>query len=175
MIYKSAKGAPLNDEQAQRYGERMAILEEENNGLIPEILVEDAKRKDSPLHDWFEWDDKRAANRYRIEQGEKLLRSIVVMVKSGEDEEREIRAFHAVEVKDAEPSEREGYNRKRYVSIGNVLSDQNYRKQLVESALRELETWRKKYATYHELVLAVEAVSKVLEQKEAILFEASRS
>lgn len=175
MIYKPAKGAPLNNQQAQRYGERMAILEEENNGLLPEILIEDGKREDSPLHDWFEWDDKRAARRYRIEQAEHLLRSIVVMVKSGEDEEREVRAFHAVEVKDAEPSDRDGHNRKRYVSISNVLSDQNYRKQLVEIALRELEIWRKKYATYQELTWAVEAVSKVLDQKEAILFEASRS
>lgn len=175
MIYKPVKGSPLNQEQAQRYGERMAILEEENNGLIPEILVEDAKRKASPLHDWFEWDDKRAANRYRIEQARNLFQHVAVVVKTSEDEEEIVRAFHAVEVKDAEPSERDGANRKRYVSIGNILSDENYRKQLVESALRELENWRKRYATYQELVLAVEAVDKILEQKEAIIFEASRN
>lgn len=176
MIYRPAKSSGITISQAQRYGERIAALEEENGGVIPEILVDDAKKEQSPLHDWFEWDDKHAANRYRIEQAEYLLRHIVVTVKTPDGNKEEFRAFHVVNVQEGDKTnDGREQQRGRYVSIRNVLSNENYRKQLVENALRELEIWRKKYATYQELVLAVEAVSKILEQKEAILFEASRS
>lgn len=175
MIYKPGKHVGFGKEKAQRYGERIAVLEEENGGLFPELLVEDAIKEDSPLHDWFEWDDKRAARRHRIEQAEYLLRSIVVEVESPGGAQ-EVRAFHVIKVdEDDKTNDGRDMQRGRYVSIQNVLAEPDHRRQLVENALRELEIWKNKYKQYQELVLAIETIDKILEQKEAILFESSRS
>lgn len=42
--------------------------------ISPEELVEAARDPGSPLHDFFEWDDAEAAERYRLVQARTLLR-----------------------------------------------------------------------------------------------------
>lgn len=46
--------------------------------LTPEQVVADAKRKASPLHEMFEWDDAKAAHSFRIEQARSLIASVEV-------------------------------------------------------------------------------------------------
>ena len=69
MIYKPVRGSSLTLEQAQSYGEHIETLIEENNGsIVAAQVVDDAKAKSSPLHDFFEWNDKQAAIKWRLEQ-----------------------------------------------------------------------------------------------------------
>jgi len=99
MIYKPAKGSSLTEEQAQRYGERIeVIIEGQDGNITPDDVVSDAKDKASPLHDFFEWNNARAANLYRTDQARYLLRSIHVVVKRDDDGDKEIniRAFYNV-------------------------------------------------------------------------------
>lgn len=57
--------------------ERLRELEDHNNGtLTPEVVVEDAKNPSSVLHDYFEWDDHKAAKEYRLDQARELIRSV---------------------------------------------------------------------------------------------------
>lgn len=65
--------------------------------LTPELVREEARPVDSPLHDRFEWDDTAAAEAHRLEQAHRLIRSVRVVYRSAEhDEDRSVRAFHAV-------------------------------------------------------------------------------
>jgi len=41
--------------------------------LTPRDVVADAKRKDSPLHSYFEWDNAKAATKYRLVQARRLI------------------------------------------------------------------------------------------------------
>jgi hypothetical protein len=51
-------------EQAQQYGERIAVLIERHDGVVtPDLVVDDARDPTSPLHEFFEWDDRDAAER----------------------------------------------------------------------------------------------------------------
>jgi hypothetical protein len=59
---------PILNELAQRYGQ-----------LTPERIVEEARQPSSPLHSYFEWDDKIAAERHRLNQARILLRTIVIV------------------------------------------------------------------------------------------------
>lgn len=43
--------------------------------ITPEQLVEAARSEGSPLHRYFEWDDKEAADKYRLMQARTLIRS----------------------------------------------------------------------------------------------------
>lgn len=48
-----------------------------NGGRItPEQVLEDAKDPESPIHDYFEWDNNAAANRFRLGQARALIRSV---------------------------------------------------------------------------------------------------
>lgn len=66
-----AKAAAL-EEIAQRHG----------GGLTPPIVVEEARAKDHPLHDYFEWRDGIAAEKYREDQARALIRSVRIQVLS---------------------------------------------------------------------------------------------
>lgn len=44
--------------------------------LTPETVLRDAKRKESPLHSSFEWDDKKAAHQHRLDTARELIRGV---------------------------------------------------------------------------------------------------
>lgn len=157
MIYRAARGAPITDDQAQRYGERMEALAEEGNGSVtPHMVYEDAKKKRSPLHDYFEWDDSAAADAFRLNQARELLRFVHVVVTRENGAEEEVRAFHNVVIeKDEDTAER------TYAPLARVLSEEELRKQVVAKALHEFEQWRKRYKQYQELAPLFRTYEKV--------------
>ena len=60
---------------------RLVEISAENGGtLTPDAVVKDAKLKNSPLHGQFEWDTKKAAHQYRLEQARALIRTVRVVV-----------------------------------------------------------------------------------------------
>ena len=60
---------------------RLREMSQENGGkLTPELLFEDARNPDSPLHPQFDWDDSTAAEKYRIQQARNLLCSATIEV-----------------------------------------------------------------------------------------------
>ena len=64
----------------------------ENRGkLDPNEVVSEASKKDSPLHDYFEWDDGVAAAAHRLEQARTLIRRVKIVVQEGEREVRTVR------------------------------------------------------------------------------------
>jgi len=74
-----------------------AVLEElykRRGELRPVDLVEEATDPDHALHDRFEWDDRRAAHEYRLDQAAQLIRSVRVRFIVG-DEEVRVNRYHA--------------------------------------------------------------------------------
>ena len=56
---------------------RFKIIKESNDGLLTaEAVVADAKSKDSPLHQYFEWNQGRAAMMWRLEQARRLMAAL---------------------------------------------------------------------------------------------------
>lgn len=49
---------------------------ERNGRLTPQRVVEAAKSKKSPLHEFFEWNDVVAAEAYRLDQARALIRTV---------------------------------------------------------------------------------------------------
>lgn len=60
--------------------ERLAELYETHGHLTPDIVLEDAHDKTSPLHGEFQWDNKLAAHQYRLQQARELIRSVKVTI-----------------------------------------------------------------------------------------------
>lgn len=73
----------MTAEQREAVREHLEKLAAENDGRItPEMVVSDARDKNSPLHDYFLWDTKKAAYQYWLDQARELIRSVRVEMRT---------------------------------------------------------------------------------------------
>ena len=149
--YKSL--GKFSNEKACVYGEHIQGLAERLGGVTKQDLVEDGRSPDSPLHEYFEWKDDVAAERYREVQAQYLVRHIVIEYRrTGSTEVEEIRLIHSAKKK--------GNAKPFYVTVNQVDESDDYRAQAVETALRSLESWIKTYGLYHELWGLTQAITQ---------------
>ena len=143
--FAPANGSRLTVEQAARYGSRISKLSEKRGFVTPSIVLEDARKSASPLHDYFEWDDSAAAEAWRISQANYLIRSIVVTIV---DEDRpQIKQFFSV----TPTPEMKTDASKVYVTLNTVLSHEEIREEVIAYAKQELKGWSERYRQYSEL------------------------
>ncbi len=149
ITYRVMPGAHINKEKAAKYGRHLSKLARTHE-LTPEFVRDEARDPKSPLHDFFEWDDKKAAEQYRIERARYLLRSIAIQIVGPKGEVLETRAFHNVVV----PIDSEEQEIRVYRPSELVFSDDGMKSQVVDHALQELIGWQDRYERYGELKAA---------------------
>jgi hypothetical protein len=130
------------------------------NGLLrPRDIVNFARNTKTALHKCFEWDNKKAGEEYRKEQARRLIRVYVVEYKHPHRTAKPIRAIVSL------PMDRRksggGY---RYLE--NVMSDKEFKAELLKSALDDLETFKQRYQTLRELAGIFKAIDHVAEEIE---------
>lgn len=120
----------------------------EKNGCVrPGDIVEESRDESAPLHECFEWDDTEAARMYRERQAGDMLRGITVEVVTEKREPVEVRAFVSTG--------------KAYRGVTEVLKSDEQTSYLLERALAELESFRRKYRTLSELAPVFRAIEEV--------------
>ena len=73
----------MSAETREAVRRRLEQIAAANGGrLTPEQVVEDAKRKDSPLHAHFTWDVRKAAHAHWIDRARELIRSVRVEIRT---------------------------------------------------------------------------------------------
>ncbi len=146
MIYEWKRNVYQVD--AQEAGEFLSNLQERAGYVTPSLIVDSSRTEESPLHNYFEWDDSIAGEQYRRVQAGTILRTIVLVKASGVEEEEPIRvrAFMNIQEEDDE-----GDVRSMFMSVGRVMENDSYRNYVLEQALRELGSFRRKYAQLKEL------------------------
>ncbi len=127
--YKPRKGSRLNKEQAQKYGQRIAQIIETEGDATAELILEDAKAEDSPLHDFFEWDDTEAARQHRLYQARTIATNIVEVVVV-EGVETDQRSFFSVTNEDKKAV---------YVTVKTAIDNKIYSKQLLDKLINHLQ------------------------------------
>jgi hypothetical protein len=152
MVYKwKQERFPV---KAQEAGEELERMQARNNGITPQIVVEESKPKDSTLHKCFEWDDTKAAGKFREQQARVLIANIItVRVEEDQEEIKPVRAFVNVTDCDDEPS--------KYISLETALNDENYKKQMIGNALKELKSFQQKYRNLKELGGLFDEINKI--------------
>jgi hypothetical protein len=151
--FSTAFGSRLPDSKVQRYGEELERISRQNKGrLKPEVVVHEARRVSSPLHDYFEWNDAAAAAGYRLDQARYLMRNIEVTI-THDREERVTRAFHCITFKE---EERES----AYVPVEAVVANPEYLAQVIKRALAEADAWRGRWREYSQLEAIFEAIEE---------------
>ena len=127
------------------------IAIEKKDGLTAETLLEKAKDDNSSLHDFFEWDDTVAAEKWRLVQARNVINEVKILV-----DDTEMYAFESVRVNAVteENSERE------YKSIVEILGTSEYKSQLIERAIHEIQHWKKRYEEITELSPIFDSIKK---------------
>ncbi len=149
MKYKSKWGLP-GGITPQVAGEEIERIKQKSGFITPVMLVAKAKAKSSRIHDCFTWDDTEAAKLHRINEAKFLLRMIQVEI--GSDEETVVtRAFVSVSEGDSTA----------YQTIQTVMGDDDLREQLLQQALKELRSFKQKYAQLKELAKVFAAIDKI--------------
>lgn len=161
--YKATEGARISDAEAELYGTRLSELEETHGAITPLIIVEDAKDKASPLHAYFEWNNRKAAEAYRIEQAKLLIRSIATIIVETTNrgmEEKKIRIWHSV---------RNASGENVYVDLENARENDDYMRQIIAYAWQQLEGWRERYGMYAEFKQIAAAIEETKKKRKMMI------
>jgi len=142
--YKAVPGSRVSDADARVVGPELERIGRANGDLTPEELAS------SPLHKFFEWSDRRAAQKYRLEQARHLIRSVQIKI-VGERTPVEVRAFVKVERATANG----------YMPTVKAFSRADYRAQVLTRALEELNVWQQRYAALQELAGVFTEIDKL--------------
>ena len=145
MIYKW-KVAGLMPVDAQTAGEELNRIYTKNGALNPADIVDESRPEDAPLHDCFEWRDDVAAEKYREQQAQTIVRAIVAVNEDATKSES-VRAFVHV--------------RNTYEPISVVVNDAEKIQEVLQTALRELAAFRRKYETLSELAPVFRAIDEL--------------
>lgn len=149
MIYEWKYNMPI---KAQVVGEHFERLEKQQGHITPKIVLESARSETSAIHPCFEWNDDVAAEKYRETQAGLLIRNLTVkMIETGEKQTEPVRAY--VSIKQSDSSE--------FISLQNVLKDDELTQKMLEQAKNELNAFEKKYSALQELSKVFEAIAEV--------------
>ena len=131
MIYKWT--IPVYPVDAQTAGIELENIAKKRGSLKPSYVVEESADNGAVLHKCFEWDNEKAADKYRQRQAQDLIRNIVTVKIDNIEPLKPVRAFVNVR------------QEQEYVSVISVLHNPELRKNMLESAIKELEAFRFKY------------------------------
>lgn len=150
--YVAAKGTRLGKRKAQIYGQCLEEIERKNGCISPRAVVNRAREKSSPLHSYFDWNDTRAAEKYRLVQARGLINHLTVVINY--DTGAVQKAFFNVS---------SGFKENKsfaYVNIERALTNKEYRRQVLQNAMAEILYWKTKYQEYSEFKGIVGAINK---------------
>ena len=156
MVYQYK--VPYARVRAQIAGEELARIEKEKGFLTPEMVVDESREDDAPLHPVFEWNDRKAAERYRIVQAGSLIRNVTVKIDEVPRMEP-VRAFVNV----APAGKRKGV----FVSIKSAMDDADSRETVLARALAEFEKVKEKYKDLQELAGIFAEIDRLAMEKGA--------
>lgn len=131
--YFALAGSKFSNDDARAIGPVLQDLASVGD-VTPAAVVHAAHSSNSPLHAYFEWNDKVAAGHYRESQAQEMIQSVRVRF-TAHDKEYSTRAYQVVtRPQNTLPEE---------TVVTNVVT---HPLEQVAQALRELDAWRIKHS-----------------------------
>jgi len=121
-------GTLIKNDDIQAIGETLDVLTSNNGGkLTPTIVVKEASKKNSVLHEYFEWDNTKAAKQWRIQQARNIIAGVaeVVIIKTKPSIKR---SFFSVTEN----------GQKNYVTLRKAITTKSHRKELLSKIRNHL-------------------------------------
>ena len=118
---------------------------EQTIGLTPKTLLDANRAEDAPLHSCFEWNDGEAAEKYRESQARHIINCLCI--KTEQVEQPTVRAFFNIQ-------------KTSYESTGVIIRQEDKYAKLLDTALKELEAFKRKYISLKELQPVFDAITQ---------------
>lgn len=141
--YFAREGSVFSNKDAQKIGPVIYELSQQG-GVTARDVVDAARSVNSPLHPYFEWNDKIAADEFRLWRARDMMGSIKIKFTEPDDpgEIKEARAFQVTRVAPHESEPR------KYRTFEVLHGDTAFAAQMMESAYADIIMWRRKYSPY---------------------------
>lgn len=130
-------------------------LIEQEHLLRPERVLEVARAPSNPLHKFFQWDNGKAAEAYRLGQAREMIRIVHVLTAINDGRKRQPITVRALV--NVNPG-------KGFVMRNEALSETTIRSAVIERRIRELETWARETSDVSELSGIRDAVLKEVDR-----------
>ena len=111
-------------------------------------VLDFARPKNSPIHKYFDWDDTRAAEKYRLIQARKVITCVVVEVQG-----EKVRKYQTSVYVD-------GYKSKQFVEVKRAMSTPDIWEQILVQAMRDAKCFQNRYLKLKDLSLIHSAIRK---------------
>ena len=135
----------------------MEMLEERDGSATKESFLEASRPEDSQTHSLFEWDDKVAAEAYRLKQSGSIINDLRVVYVTPKKEEVKVTAFVNVN---------SGKEKGSYENITQALADEGKREIILNRLRGELDAFITRNQNIEELAdLLIEAAEKVRKKR----------
>jgi len=132
--YEWKTGARINI-SAEKAGKVCEELQSKGE-LTAKNLVDVSRKKNAPLHDYFEWNDKVAGENYRELQAGHLIRCLEIKV----EEKEPVRAYFSV-TKDT-----------AYTHIDTIVKNEDMTEALLAQCKRDIKIFMNKYEALEDYI-----------------------
>jgi tRNA A37 N6-isopentenylltransferase MiaA len=78
--FRQNPGIEIGNLTPQIVGETLADIEDRHGIIDPHTVVDESRPEDAALHPVFEWCDEIAAEKWRVEQARRVVRSVEVVI-----------------------------------------------------------------------------------------------
>jgi hypothetical protein len=160
MVKYVFKDQPLGINNAknadpQKIGEALDAIKKATKGRCNSKTILDASRNSKHyLHQFFEWRDSLAAEKYRQDQARTLMRCLEIVEKH-DGEERKLPAFISL-------IEREG---RGYYTVREVLNSAELQAIALRQAETDLETYERRLAVFVDICNAIRAAREMISER----------
>ena len=138
MVYQwRNKKRPVS---AQAAGEELERIGAKNGKIEPKAVVDESRPKKAVLHPCFEWNDKKAAERWRVQQARNIIGDIII-IREEVPEAPPVRAFVNVQ-----PLNQRG----EFIHVDAASKQPDKWAIVKKNALAEMMQFEQKYAALIE-------------------------
>jgi hypothetical protein len=126
---------------------QLEAIRDKRGELTPALVVEEARPKNHPLHNRFEWNQSAAAEAWRRQQAHELIRSVKIVYREAteNDTAKSVRAFHAVRRETGHV----------YETAEEIAEDEFSRALVLRDMEREWKQLHRRYSQFAEFVTLI--------------------
>jgi hypothetical protein len=157
----------ITQPKAQTVAEVLKKLYVKHQGTLQaQHIVDEAKKGSSPLHDYFDWDVKTAANRYWLSQARSLVRSVKVTYLEDPNPQSPKRAVISMVRDDGS---------RTYGGILTALSTERIRMGMIAKELKIIEQSKDRLKSYGEMSALIPELTSVVAKGQEMLAKAAKA
>ena len=147
-VYDFRSGRSIKNINPQAVGEELERIRVDKGKLTADLVLEDAKNEDSPLHAAFEWDNDAAAHQHRLNQARRLIVSIRII---NSPIQTSVPAFVSVRTPD---------RGRDYMPTIEAMNDEQLRARVLLEIKQFAEALQRRYAHFSEVADIIAGLKK---------------